>query len=187
MRKLACLLLLVPMLLQAAEKKEKKYDLNDFAWGKILSGPAITEASSKDKGIILFFWVNEKQMHVDENLERLSKINEEYSNTVFMVAVELSSINKTAKEQADVTKVVKKANVKVSVAAGMKKMPEGKWPHTIPYCFIFDAKKKFIYEGNVHGDEFKQAMEEAGIVAGKPGSKPATEEKPAAKDPKKGT
>ena len=69
----------------------------------------------------------------------------------------------------------------------MKKMPEGKWPHTIPYCFIFDAKKKFIYEGNVHGDEFKQAMEEAGIVAGKPGSKPATEEKPAAKDPKKGT
>ncbi|NBY36374.1 MAG: hypothetical protein EBQ59_02845 [Verrucomicrobia bacterium] len=187
MRKLACLLLLVPMLLQAAEKKEKKYDLNDFAWGKIISGPAITEASTKDKGIILFGWANEKQVHGEENMERLSKINEEYSNTVFMVAVELTSQYKTAKEQAELGKAVKKANVKVPVAAGMKKLPEGKWFKTTPACFIFNSKKVLIYEGYVHGDEFKQAMEEAGIVAGKPGSKPATEEKPAAKDPKKGT
>ena len=180
------LLLLTPILALAAEKKAKKYDMDDFALGKVISGPTMTEMALKDKGIVICLWLHHKDWHPESVFERLKKAVDATEGKVFPIAVETSSINIGNKDLLELQNQIKSLDCPYTVVAGMRKAPPKSAP-MIPYCYILNSKKVIIYSGPVGGQEFSEALQEAAVPVANPGEKPKDakkEDKPKA-DPKK--
>ena len=179
-------LLLMPFIALAAEKKAKKYDMDDFTLGKVISGPTMTEMALKDKGIIVCLWLRHKDWHPESVFERLKKAVDATEGKVFPIAVETSSLNMNNKELLELEKQIKSMDVTYTVVAGLRKSPPKSAP-MIPYCYVLNSKKVVIYSGPMGSPEFKEAMEQAAIPVVNPGDKPKDakkEDKPKA-DPKK--
>lgn len=179
-----CLLLLWSSLLIAADKPATKYELNDFSWGKTISGPTLTPAKLKDKGVVLVAWVADKAFQPNELLGALQKVADEYKDKLAVVAVEVSQFEKTAKE---ITGFVKLAKATFTVTSVLKRSPVGEI-RSIPRAFVFNSAGKMIFDGSLGGEDFIVALKEAAIpvIKGDP-KKPATKpvEEPRKTDPKK--
>ncbi len=179
-------LLLVPFIAMAAEPKAKKYTLNDLEWGKEVSGPDLTEMFIKDKGMVVYLFISNKEMNPESLLERMKKNIEESNGKIIGVAVDTSKSSMNSKETAELLKLVKTAGVEFTVAVGIKKRPPG-YARITPYCYVLNSKKVIIYSGPVGGQDFKEAMDKAAIPVETPGEKPKDakkDDKPKA-DPKK--
>jgi hypothetical protein len=175
------LLLLAPFIAFAVEPKAKKYTLNDLEWGKEVSGPDLTELYLKDKGMVVYLFISNKEMHPENLLGRMKKDIEESNGKVIGVAVDTSKSSMNSKETAELLKLLKTAGVEFTVAVGMKKRPPG-FARITPYCYVLNSKKVIIYSGPVGGQDFKEAMEKAAIPVETPGEKKEEkkEEKPKA-------
>ena len=179
------MLLFAPLLVLAAEPKPKKYTMSDLEWGKVISGPTLTEMTTKDKGMIICVFVFSPENHPEEFLKAVKTAVDGTEGKIVGLAVEWNSALKY-KDAAELVKLAKTSGIDFNIALGLRKRP----PNTVnfvPYCFIVNAKKAIIYSGSFGGADFDEALKLAVASVEKPVEKPKDakkEEKPKA-DPKK--
>lgn len=162
--------MLAPLFVLAAEPKAKKYTLNDLDWGKVVSGPTLTDMTLKDKGMLVCLFVFNKDYNPDVILGRLQKTFAESDGKITVLAVEWNA-GLSFKETAELVKLAKKTGAEFSIALGMRKRPPGS-ASFVPYCYVLNSKKTIIYSGSYGGAEFDEAMKEAAIPVVSPGDKP---------------
>jgi hypothetical protein len=160
------LLLLAPLVVLAAEPKAKKYTLNDLDWGKVVYGPALTEMTTKDKGMIVCVFVYSPENHPELLLKALKTAVDGTEGKVIGLVVEWNSALKY-KDAAELVKLAKTSGIEYNIALGLRKRPPNT-VNTVPYCFIMNAKKAIIYSGNLGGPDFDDAMKEAAASVEKP-------------------
>jgi hypothetical protein len=175
------LLLLTPFIAWAAEPKGKKYTLKDLDWGKVVSGPTLTDMYIKDKGMLILLFTSNKEMSPEKLLGRVKSHVEESDGKIVAVAVEHNE-SMSFKEVSELVKIMKTNGIEFSVAVGMRKRPPG-FARITPYCYVLNQKKVIIYSGPFGGAEFNEAIKEAAIPAANPGDKPKDDKSKA--DPKK--
>lgn len=172
MRLLAALATLLVLPVFAADKKEKSYDLRDFAWGKSVSGPAATMGKLAGKAVVLEGW-GVKCPPCIASLPHMQELSEKYKDTLVVIGAECQG--HTAKEIAVVTK---KAGVQYAIVSGITKTPiefSG-----IPKVFVFDNKGKLVFDGNPADAGFMEAVKKvaekadakAAPTSPAPGAKP---------------
>jgi hypothetical protein len=169
----------------AAEPKAKKYTLNDLEWGKVISGPPLTEMTTKDKGMIICVFIYSPENHPEEFLKAVKTAVDATEGKLVGLAVEWNSALKY-KDAAELVKLAKTSGIEFNIALGLRKTPP-KTVNFVPYCFIVNAKKAIIYSGNFGGPEFEEAVKQAAASVEKPVEKAKDtkkEEKPKV-DPKK--
>ena len=174
MRTLALLAALLALPAIAAEKKDKTYDLRDFAWGKPVSGPSASLGKLNGKAVILECWGVQCPPCI-ASLPHMQELSEKHKDTLVVIGAECQG--HTAKEIAVVTK---KAGVEYAIVSGLTKTPiqfSG-----IPKVFVFDNKGKLVFDGNPFDagfeDEVKKVAEKADAKAA-PAATPAPGAKPA--------
>ena len=162
MRFLAALATLLVLPAFGADKKEKSYDLRDFAWGKAVSGPAATPSKLAGKAVVLEGWGVQCPPCI-ASLPHMQELSEKYKDTLVVIGAECQG--HSAKEIAVVTK---KAGVQYAIVSGITKTPiqfSG-----IPKVFVFDNKGKLVFDGNPAEAGFLEAVKK---VAEKPDAKAA--------------
>ena len=162
MRLLAALATLLVLPAFGADKKEKSYDLRDFAWGKAVSGPAATPSKLAGKAVVLECWGVQCPPCI-ASLPHMQELSVKYKDTLTIVGAECQG--HTPKEIAVVTK---KAGVEYAIVSGITKTPiefSG-----IPKVFVFDNKGKLVFDGNPAEAGFMEAVKK---VAEKPDAKAA--------------
>jgi hypothetical protein len=174
---------LIPLVVGAADNR-KKYTLDDLDWGKVIYGTPLTELTIKEKGVVVFLFVYNDEIHPEVTLNKFQADLHETKGNIVALAVETSGGNPgremaTSKKVMELTKFLKKFDYEFSVAVGMRKRPAG-FESTLPYCYVMNQKKSIIYSGPPRGDEYKEALEKAATPVEKSGDK----ENPA-DDPKK--
>jgi thiol-disulfide isomerase/thioredoxin len=175
MRLLTLLAALLVLPAFAADKKEKSFDLRDFAWGKPISGPAATMGKLTGKAVVLEGWGVQCPPCI-ASLPHMQELSEKYKDTLVVIGAECQG--HTAKEIAVVTK---KAGVQYAIVSGITKTPiefSG-----IPKVFVFDNKGKLVFDGNPADSGFEEAVKKVAEKAdpkAAPASTPAPGAKPAA-------
>lgn len=154
-------LLLIPLFCFGAEKKVKKYDLSDFAWNKPVYGPNPTEASLKDKAVVICLWINHKDFEPEAGFQRIIKAQGENSDKFVVIAAENNSRARTPKEADEIVQLVKSLDLKFTVTLGGLKKSVPREANLIPYAYVFDTKKNMIYSGALGALEFREAMAKA--------------------------
>lgn len=179
------LLLLAPLVVLAAEPKTKKYTLNDLDWGKVVYGPALTDKTLKDKGMLICFFAFSQDYNPDVILGRLQKSVAGADGKIVGLAIECNPFL-SFKEAAEMSKLAKKTAAEFTIAIGLKKRPPG-YENFVPYCYVLNSKKTIIYSGSYGGPEFDAAMKEAATPVANPEDKPKDGKKDdkAKADPKK--
>ena len=179
------LLLLAPLVVLAAEPKGKKYTLNDLDWGKVVYGPALTDKTLKDKGMLICLFVFSQDYNPDVILGRLQKSVAGADGKIVALAIEFNSVL-SLKDAAELTKLAKKTEAGFTIALGMKKRPPG-FANFVPYCYVLNSKKAIIYSGAYGGPDFEEAMKEAATPITNAGekAKDGKKEDKAKADPKK--
>lgn len=174
--RLPCLLaLLLTLTSGAADKKDKTYDLRDFAWGKPVSGPSASMGKLNGKAVILECWGVQCPPCI-ASLPHMQELSEKYKDTLVVIGAECQG--HTAKEIAVVTK---KAGVEYAIVSGLTKTPiqfSG-----IPKVFVFDNKGKLVFDGNPYDAGFEDAVKKVAEKAdakAAPATTPAPGAKPAA-------
>ena len=180
------LLLLVPLIAIAADKKVKKYTMDDFVWSKVVSGPALTELTLKDKGVIICLFSHEADKNPGVHLQNFRHVVEATHGKVFPIAIEPS--NFANRELHELLNQLKAFDFNYTVATGLKKCPPTE--PFVPFCFVLNSKKVMIFSGSMGAAGFKEAMEQASNPAFNASDKPKDtkkEESPKAlpADPKK--
>lgn len=175
------LLLLAPFIASAAEPRAKKYTLKDLEWGKVVSGPALTDMYIKDKGMIILLFTSNKEMSPERLLGRVKSHVEEADGKIVALAVEHNG-SMSFKETAELEKSMKSNGIEFSVAVGMRRRPPG-FARITPYCYVLNPKKVIIYSGPFGGADFDEAVKEAATPVVNPGDKPKDDKSKA--DPKK--
>ncbi len=175
MRLLTLLTALLVLPAFAADKKEKSFDLRDFAWGKAISGPSVTMGKLTGKAVVLEGWGVQCPPCI-ASLPHMQELSEKYKDTLVVIGAECQG--HTAKEIAVVTK---KAGVQYAIVSGITKTPiefSG-----IPKVFVFDNKGKLVFDGNPADAGFMEAVKKVAEKAdakAAPATTPASGAKPAA-------
>jgi thiol-disulfide isomerase/thioredoxin len=172
MRLLPLLAALLVLPAFAADKKEKTYELRDFAWGKAVSGPAATPSKLAGKAVVLECWGVQCPPCI-ASLPHMQELSVKYKDTLTIVGAECQGHS-----PKEIGVVTKKAGVEYAIVSGLSKTPiqfSG-----IPKVFVFDNKGKLVFDGNPADDGFMEAVKK---VAEKPDAKaaPATTPAPGAK------
>jgi hypothetical protein len=175
-------LLLAPFVSPAAEKKVSDYNIGDFSWGKIVSGPPLSEGKLKGKGFVLCAWVAERAMNPGPALSYLQKAAVEYKDSVVFAAVEVSQFEKTNKE---ITALAKSAGATFTLLSGLKRNPFGD-VRVVPTVYVFGQDGKMLYYGALDDTGFANALKKASLPVPKDDGKPGEVTLPKPKlDPKK--
>ena len=180
------LFLLIPLAVAAADNR-KKGTLDALEWGKVVYGTPLTEMAMKEKGLAVFLFVYNDEIHPETTLNKFQADLHETKGNIVALAVENSGGNSareaaTYKKISEMTKFLKKYDYEFAVAVGMRKRPPG-FESTLPYCYVLDNKKTIIYSGPPRGDQYKEALDKAAAPVEKPGEKekPQGAPKPAEK------
>jgi hypothetical protein len=155
---------LSPLLALAADNK-RKYTVDDLEWGKIVYGAPLTEVALKDKGLVLFLFVFNEEVHPETMLNKFQADLHATKGNISAIAVEsvMGAPGKeamTSKKMMELTKFLKKFDYEFSACVGLKKRPPG-FESTLPYCYVMNYKKVIIYSGPPRGDEYKSALDKA--------------------------
>jgi thiol-disulfide isomerase/thioredoxin len=168
MRLLPLLAALLVLPAFAADKKEKTYELRDFAWGKAVSGPAATPSKLAGKAVVLECWGVQCPPCI-ASLPHMQELSVKYKDTLTIVGAECQGHS-----PKEIGVVTKKAGVEYAIVSGLSKTPiefSG-----IPKVFVFDNKGKLVFDGNPADAGFMEAVKK---VAEKPDAKAAPATTPA--------